>query len=146
VSVTPRHQDELILSAIRMRCQDIGASDIASRLGTSSAYVRAATNRVKAADEAESGETVSDSYWDRPASGSDSWRDWGPLPHQRHITRSDPVFVSAKFGGRSRTRDLIGDRFGLGLTETELALSMARSAETEARAFAATFDETEDYQ
>lgn len=140
-----RKQDELILSAIRLRCRDIGSTDIATRLGCSPAYVRASTNRVKDADAKESHEDISEAYWDRPATGREDWKQWGRLPAKAVPTRPDRPLVSARFGGRIHLKSACPDTFGAAIDEADLAILMARSAQSEMQAFAMTFDEAEDY-
>lgn len=55
-SVTTRHEDAKLLTAIRMREDGFTSAEIAERLGYREEYVRAARNRVLNADIAESGE------------------------------------------------------------------------------------------
>ena len=58
-----RASDERVLKMIQLRCQGIGPTVIAERFGTTSQFVSVATNRVKRADIAESGEDAAGSYW-----------------------------------------------------------------------------------
>lgn len=95
-----RAQDERLLEAIRLRCLGVGASKIGKKVGFSAAYVRASTNRVKAADQKESGECVTDSYWDRTAAGDPNYSTWGRLPVKTIPTKAEPRIVTARFGLR----------------------------------------------
>jgi hypothetical protein len=59
--------DDDVVWALRQRVLGVSSARIAAAIGCSSAYVRAATNRVRAADMAESGEpadVVASAYWE----------------------------------------------------------------------------------
>lgn len=59
-----RQQDELLLEWLRARTEGRTSGEIAEQYGTQSASIRIATNRIREADLAESGEpTASDYYW-----------------------------------------------------------------------------------
>lgn len=61
-----RSADALVLRLLAMRCDGLNASQIADQTGLTREFVRTATNRVRAADEAESGEDVAHAYWGGP--------------------------------------------------------------------------------
>lgn len=61
-----RHEDELHLAWLRLRCQGLNSDQIGERFGTTGERVRVATQRIRKADLQESGEPqeiVQEAYW-----------------------------------------------------------------------------------
>jgi hypothetical protein len=59
----PRDADELLLDMLRLRTRGLTPTAIAAKFGLGVQYVSTATNRVRRADAAESGEDVAGAYW-----------------------------------------------------------------------------------
>ena len=59
----PRESDETILRMVRLRANGWSAVQVATRLGVTSGYVRAATNDVRNADAAYAGREAEGGYW-----------------------------------------------------------------------------------
>ena len=59
----PRSSDEAILRMVRLRANGWSAGQVATRLGVTSGYVRAATNDVRNADAAYAGSEADEGYW-----------------------------------------------------------------------------------
>lgn len=65
-AMSSRQNDEQILDWIRMRVDGMSASEAARATGHEPRHVSSATNKIRAADIAESGETdVALAYWGR---------------------------------------------------------------------------------
>lgn len=60
---------DLALWMLRQRCAGASSGQIGKALGRTSASVRVATDRIRKADAAESGEDVTQAYWE-----TDTWR------------------------------------------------------------------------
>jgi hypothetical protein len=58
-----RHEDERVLTWLRLRCDGLSSPEIGARYGVTGERVRTATQRVREADAAESGEDVEEAYW-----------------------------------------------------------------------------------
>lgn len=58
-----RSADDLTLALLRLRTGGLTTKQIAAKTGLSDGYIRSITNKVLAADAAESGEDVAGAYW-----------------------------------------------------------------------------------
>ena len=59
-----QHGDKMVIEWIRLRIDGLSSAEIARRYDVSPQRVRIDTQRVRAADAAESGEDVEAFYWD----------------------------------------------------------------------------------
>lgn len=64
-----REDDELALVMLRRRCAGMSSGQIGKALGRTSASVRVTTDRIRKADATESGEDVTQAYWE-----TDTWQ------------------------------------------------------------------------
>lgn len=135
-TVSGREQDERILQAIRLRCEGVEPRRIAAATGLSTDYARAATNRVKAADEKESGEEVAAGYWDFSGDAASSFK-WGRLPPRSVPLKVDPPFMTVnRKGVRPPARPVIYGPFNGAEISACVIRSMAESAARECAAMA----------